>query len=253
MDVDSDLTIGSNDARQIDPSSSTVDCSCSLDQILVAKHYDMLSHAIVLDKPDDFTEENAKQWCELAQFALRVILLGSSSPSASSQRFQSLRMLLGQMIILATTSSSTMLMTFLAASLADQERYPSAKTLVDALLFAYRQHSYSSSSSHRNFNNESIIVLLNTFFTILVGHAKRSHFGGLEIHRDWKQLLSTTLPSLLSSTKTLASNTLQESSLQQLCEGMSEEERTTHIKLSHLFRVMLSSNLAQPSIKVDGI
>jgi len=247
----SSMEVELNDGEDVHDALQVRCTACSLDQIQVAKHYTMLAQAIVLDKPDDFTEDSMREWFELAQFALRVVLY---SPSTSTERFHSLRTLIGQMVIMATTSSRATMVNYLAASIVDRETNAPVRALLDAVLFAYRQHSPDSIFSKTDYRNDSIILLLNTLCTLILAHSKRRNFFGVHLHEDWSRILTgDQFLSFMRLAKTLSTNTLHEASLKQMCQDMTEEEANAHSKLSHLFRVMLASDLTQQPISSSPI
>lgn len=224
-------------------------CDCSIGQIEVAEHYNMLAHAIVHDKPDEFTDSSVNDWCSLTQLAMRIILLQSPSSEDTicvAERFNSMRMLLGQLNIVATTSKNPLLLQHLAKALT--QRLSGAGTLLNALLFAYRQHAPSASSSDLSYRDLITIVLLNTLCTLITATALQSRENGWtqKIHSDWSKLISETLPRLLKSTRTLSANTLHEPTLIQFFESMTSEEKKSHAKLALLFRALLASDLELP-------
>ena len=214
-------------------------CDCSIEQIEIAEHYVMLSHAILQDKPDEFDETATNDWCGLAQLALRVVL---QTPVESVDRFNSLRTLLGQLAIVFTTSNSPIVLDSLANSMND--RQSNAGALLNAILFAYRQHTPASSPDVITYQDLTLLVLLNTTCTIIAGKALQSGVWA-NVHEGWNAILSKTLPSHLKSTRTLAANTLHEPTLVQFYETMTSEEKKAHVNLALIYRALLASDISQ--------
>lgn len=223
-------------SKHEDPSKK---CDCSIEQIENAEHYMMLSHAILQDKPDEFDETATNDWCGLAQLALRVVM---QTPAESVERFHSLRTLLGQLAIVFTTSRDPIVLDTLAHSMND--RQSNAGALLNAILFAYRQHTPASSPDTINYQDLTLLVLLNTTSTLIAGKALQSGVWA-NVHEGWNAILSKTLPSHLKSTRTLAANTLHEPTLVQFYGTMTSEEKKAHVNLALIYRALLASDVAQ--------
>lgn len=231
-------------------SSNAKKCDCSIEQVEIAEHYMMLSHAILQDKPDEFDESSVDEWCCLAQLAMRVVL---QTPAASSERFHSLHALLGQLAIVSTTSSKPLVLERLAHSLNFEataatsqaaEGQSNASALLNALLFAYRQHAPASSPETANFQDMMIIVLLNTVCTLIAAKAQGTG-AWKNLHEGWSKIISSKLHPYLQSTRTLAANTLHEPTLLEFFNTMTSEEKKAHVNLGLVYRAMLASDLSQ--------
>ena len=212
---------------------------CSFEQIEIAEHYMMLSHAVLQDKPDEFDQTAVNEWCTLAQLSARVVL--QSNPN-SSERFHSLHTLLGQLSIVSTTSQSPIILENLAKSLID--RSTSAGALLNAILFAYRQHSPTTSPENIDYQDLIILVLLNTLCTLIAGKAVQSRIWA-NAHEGWTSIITKTLPSFLKSTRTLAANTLHEPTLVQFYDSMMPDEKKAHTNLASVYRTLLAADVSQ--------
>jgi hypothetical protein len=229
-------------SNSIENQENQISISNSSEEIEIANHHLMLSHVILLDKPEDGNTSSVDTWIDLAQYAIRVVLL---TPSNSSSRFLSLRTLVGQLSMPSTTSSSNgLILDRISASI--MNRKTSESTLLHAILFAYRQHAIHSSHAEDE-HDTMLVVLLNTLCTLVLANCMRHKFFALSVDPSWTELLNNSLPKLLKTTHTLGSNTIHELSLHELCNKMSTEEKLSHSKLGLFYRAVLSSDLSYPS------
>jgi hypothetical protein len=221
-------------------------CQCSPEHIESAEHYLFLANAVLMDKPECNDSQAVQDWLALAQFSIRIVLASSSSDSS---RFLTIRTLLGQLCILATTQSSHLLVAKIAEAVRNKKSNES--TLLNSLLFLYRQHPISS-SEHSEDRNLIIVVLLNTLCTLITATGiKNKQFDF--VHPSWLDLLKTQLPECLKTTKTLSANTLHEASLQQFCNDMGKTEKKSHITLASFYRAFLSMTSDSPAPSLSAL
>jgi hypothetical protein len=215
-----------------------VNCRRGNGDLQIAQHYLMLAHAIACEQPDETNVASAKEWAKLTEFALRIVL--SASSNHGSAEGQTLKTLIGRLVVICSTSSKAIILKELTHTPAQEG------SLLNTILFAFRQQLETSSAVPAN-DDFITVVLLNTLCTLLVAKLVRK-----EITESWRNFFSgASWSSLLGSVRTLSTNTLNDSAQKQLCEIMDEKERLNHLRLAKVFRGFLSGS--QPdSLHLDN-
>lgn len=201
-------------------------CSCAAADKENARHYLLLAHTIAHELPDTFDEAHTQDWIELADFALRIILVSSPRDPA---RLDSLCVLLSRLLSLSSTPSFG---AFMRIMLREQNR-----SLQETLLFAYRQHTVDARSSPSEL---LLTVLLNSWCTAALG-AELKLNPQYDLAADEK--VQNWLPQKLSTLRTCVQQLPQKTIRRQLCESMSDEERTSHIELANFYRTLLTRSM----------